>query len=249
MNNFIKQVIEEKFVSKAQQRYFFAQAKKGGKKGKKWAKWAKEFSDDTDYKTIPDKVEEIEIDEIVDDKGNIKRRKKPSDWGKKVLSQKKTSDEVEKAVGNSMGNYGTTGVQNYKRYWGEISEVELGDTLGADETILKDKSFKEAFRYFTKELGLTREKALDKMADLGYHEDLPDDKIIVVENPKKYIEEYIDELLKDKTKHNDILSNEKEIEEEDLNPIIKKQIKSLKNTLKSNNITVDQIIKSLKNDE
>ena len=49
MNNFIKQVIEEKFASKAQQRFFFAQAGKGGKKGKKWAKWAKEFSDKTDY--------------------------------------------------------------------------------------------------------------------------------------------------------------------------------------------------------
>lgn len=252
MNNFVKQVIEEKFASKAQQRYFYAQAGKGDKKAKKWAKWAKEFSSDTDFEKIPEKVEneaEMEFNEIVDEKGNIKRGKKPTDWGKKTLSQKKTSDEVEIAVGNSMGNYGTTGVQNYRRYWGEISEVELGDTLGADETILKDKSFKEAYRYFTKELGLTREKALDKMADLGYKEELPDDKIIVVENPKKFIEEYIDELLKNKTKNNEILSNEDEIEEEELNPIVKKQIKSLKNTLKSNNISVDKIIKSLKNDE
>ncbi len=50
MNNFIKQVIEEKFASKAQQRFFYAQAGKGGKKGKKWSKWAKEFSKDTDFK-------------------------------------------------------------------------------------------------------------------------------------------------------------------------------------------------------
>ena len=249
MNNFIKHVIEEKFASKAQQRYFYAQAGKGGKKGKKWDKWAKEFSDDTDYSKIPDKVDEEDIDEIVDEKGNIMRNKKPTDFNKKELTQRKTSDEVEIAVGNQMGNYGTTGVQNYRRYWGEISEVELGDTLGADETILKDKSFKEAYRYFTKELGLTREKALDKMADLGYKEELPDDKIIVVENPKKYIEEYIDELLKNKTGSNDIISNEEEIDEDEINPIIKKQIKSLKNTLKSNNISVDKIIKSLKNDE
>jgi hypothetical protein len=74
MNNFIKQVIEEKFASKAQQRYFYAQAGKGGKKGKKWAKWAKEFSDDTDFEKIPEKVEEEEIDEIVDEKGNIMRK-------------------------------------------------------------------------------------------------------------------------------------------------------------------------------
>ena len=54
MNNFIKQVIEEKFASKAQQRYFYAQASKGGKKGKKWAKLADEFSSETNFKKIPD---------------------------------------------------------------------------------------------------------------------------------------------------------------------------------------------------
>jgi len=58
MNNFIKQVIEEKFASKAQQRLFFAKAKGG--KNKKWSKWAKEFSDDTDYSKIPDKVKKEE---------------------------------------------------------------------------------------------------------------------------------------------------------------------------------------------
>jgi len=64
MNNFIKQIIEEKFASKAQQRFFFA--KSNGGKNKKWSKWAKESSDDTDYSKIPDKVEK-EVDEVVDD--------------------------------------------------------------------------------------------------------------------------------------------------------------------------------------
>jgi phosphoglucosamine mutase len=76
MNNFIKQVIEEKFASKAQQRFFYAKAnEKGSSKGekKKWGKWAKEFSDKTNYDKIPDKVEkeEEEVDEIVDAQGNI----------------------------------------------------------------------------------------------------------------------------------------------------------------------------------
>ena len=96
MNNFIKQVIEEKFASKAQQRYFYAQAGKGGKKGKKWAKWAKEFSSETDFDKIPDKVEkeEKEVDEIVDKKGNIARSKKPTDFNAKGITQNDTTDEV-----------------------------------------------------------------------------------------------------------------------------------------------------------
>jgi hypothetical protein len=252
MNNFIKQVIEETFASKAQQRFFFAKANEKGtskKEKKKWSKWAKEFSDDTNYEKIPNKVEEEDIEEIVDDKGNISTSKKPGDFNKKYITQKKTSDEVEKSTGNMMGNYGTTGVQNYRRYWGELSEVELGDNLGADETILKDKSFKEAYRYFTKELGLPREKALEKMEKLGYKEELPGDQIIMVENPKKFIEEYIDELIKTKNKDRELISKENEIDEVEINPIVKRQIQSLKNSMKTYGLKPNQVLKNLEDNE
>jgi hypothetical protein len=132
---------------------------------------------------------------------------------------------------------------------GEILEVALGDTLGADETILKDKSYKEAYMYFTKELGLTREKALDKMADIGYNEDLPKGQVIMVENPKKYIEEYIDELLKKKNNNDDLVSKDEEIEEVEINPIVKRQINSLKNSMKTYGLKPDHIMKGLKDDE
>ena len=69
MNQFIKQVIEEKFVSKKQHKFFFAKANEKGvskKEKKKWGEWAKEFSDKTDFKKLPEKVEkETEMDEIV----------------------------------------------------------------------------------------------------------------------------------------------------------------------------------------
>ena len=40
MNNFIKQVIEEKFASKAQQRFFYAKANEKGKPKKEKKKWS-----------------------------------------------------------------------------------------------------------------------------------------------------------------------------------------------------------------
>ena len=43
MDNFIKQIIDESFKSKAQQGLFFAKAKKS----KKWDKMAHEFADKT----------------------------------------------------------------------------------------------------------------------------------------------------------------------------------------------------------
>jgi hypothetical protein len=54
----IKKLISEKFASKAQQRFFYAMADKDTKKGRKFKKWAKEFSDDTDFEDIPEKVSE-----------------------------------------------------------------------------------------------------------------------------------------------------------------------------------------------
>jgi len=126
MNNFIKQVIEEKFASKAQQRFFFAKANekdKPKKEKKKWGKWAKEFSDDTDYDKIPNKVEktevETEVDEIIDAKGNIQRSKKSLVAAAKGITQNRTSDEVVKTGAGQMGSYGGSGSQPYRRYWGE----------------------------------------------------------------------------------------------------------------------------------
>ena len=52
----IKKLISEKFASKAQQRFFYAMADKDTKKGRKFKKWAKEFSDDTDFDDLPEKV-------------------------------------------------------------------------------------------------------------------------------------------------------------------------------------------------
>ncbi len=64
----------------------------------------------------------------------------------------------------------------------------------------------------------------------------------LVENPKKFMNDYIESVLVKKTDETDVLTKE----ENDLNPVIKKQIDSLKKSLKNNNISVDKIINHLK---
>jgi len=64
----IKKIINEKFASKAQQRFFYAMADKDTKKGRKFKKWAKEFSDDTDFDELPEKVSEEKEEESVNPK-------------------------------------------------------------------------------------------------------------------------------------------------------------------------------------
>jgi len=255
MNNFIKQVIEEKFASKAQQRLFFAKAEGG--KNKKWSKWAKEFSDKTDYSKIPDKVEkEEEVDEIVDAHGNIARGKKPTDLNSKGVSSDSTSDEVALTGKGMMGNYGMTKVQNYTKFWGEgkltkgeLIEIAMKDALGFDATMGVDADYEEAEEYFEKDLGLDSEETKDRMDQMGYDEDLPDDKIRLVEDPKKFMEEYLESILKSKSKENDVLEKEKPEEEpKEINSVIQRQLKSLKNSMDTYGLTADDIVNHLKKD-
>ena len=256
MNNFIKQVIEEKFASKAQQRFFYAKAKGG--KNKKWSKWAKEFSDETDYSKIPDKVEkeEEEVDEIVDAHGNIARGKKPTDLNSKGVSSDSTSDEVVRTGKGMMGNYGMTKTQNYTKYWGEgkltkgeLIEIAMKDALGFDATMGVDADYEEAEEYFEKDLGLDSEETKDRMDQMGYDEDLPDDKIRLVEDPKKFMEEYLESILKSKSKENDVLEKEKPEEEpKEINSVLQRQLKSLKNSMETYGLTADDIVNHLKKD-
>ena len=255
MNNFIKQVIEEKFASKAQQRLFFAKAKGG--KNKKWSKWAKEFSDKTDYSKIPDKVEkEEEVDEIVDSHGNIARGKKPTDLNTKGVSSNSTSDEVVRTGAGQMGNYGMTKVQNYTKFWGEgkltkgeLIEIAMKDALGYDATMGKDAGYEEAEEYFEKDLGLDSEETKDRLDQMGYDENLPDDKVRLVENPKKFMEEYLESILKNKSKENDVLEKDKpEVEPKEINSVLQRQIKSLKNSMETYGLTADDIVNHLKKD-
>jgi predicted membrane GTPase involved in stress response len=58
----------------------------------------------------------------------------------------------------------------------------------------------------------------------------------------------VDNLLKQKGKDNDVLPKEEEVEEIEINPIVVKQIKSLKNSMKTYGLKPDHILKGLKDD-
>jgi hypothetical protein len=247
MNNFIKQIIEEKFVSKKQQRKFYAQSQnKDLSKSErlKWKKMADEFSSKTDFDKLPEKAEESEIDEIVDEKGNIKRSKKPGDISKKGITQKKTTDEIVKTAAGAMGIHGVHGTRTSLRYW---AESDMSKSLGYDDTLGQDLDKDEAERHFKKELKLSDDETEERLEKMGYDEKLPDEQIRLVENPKKFIEEFIESLMLNKSKDNDIVKNTDERKE--VNPLIKRQINSLKDTLKSNNLSVDDVLEYLKDNE
>jgi hypothetical protein len=58
--------------------------------------------------------------------------------------------------------------------------------------------------------------------------------------------DYIESVLVKKTDDKDVLT--KDEDKSELNPLIKKQVDSLKKSLKSNNISIDKIINHLKSE-
>jgi hypothetical protein len=246
MNHFFKKVIEETFASKKQQKYFYAKASDKSlpkKERKKWGKWASEFSSKTDFDKIPEKAEQ-DVEEIVDDKGNIKRGEEDGNMSTKFVGSKSTSDKAASTGFRMMGMHGIAGtVQAPKRYWGES---DMSKSLGYDDTLGDDESYKEAYKHFTKELGLSDEEAKERLSAMGY---IPGEKELVrlVENPRKFMEDYIQSALDKKNTNNDVLK--KDSEKKELNPLVQKQLNSLKSTIEDNNLDLDQILDYLKNEQ
>ena len=239
MNNFIKGVIEEKFTSKKQQRFFYAKANDESlskKESDKWKKMADAMSDDTNFKKIPEVAEDEEgdVEEIVNAKGNIQRGGKPTNANTKGVTSKKTSNQTAKGYAGQMGTHGVHGTHTSLRYW---AESDMSKSLGYDDTLGEDDSFEEAYKHFTKELKLTHEDAIERLEKMGYDQKLPDDKVRLVENPKKFMKDYMETVLTKKNSNGEIVNSEKK----DINPIIKRQLSSLKTTLNKNNLTIDDI--------
>jgi hypothetical protein len=255
MKIFTKKMLDEKFVSKAQQRFFYAQAGKKGKKGKKWKKWAKEFSDDTDFENLPEKIKnKSDVDEIVDINGNVMRGKKETNLNSKGVTSNDITDDVVYMAGGQMGTHGVHGTHTSLRYWAEgqeltkekIMEIALKNALGAEETIMNPEvDHDDAVNYFEKELDLDKEDAEDRVAQLGYDDKLPDEQVRLVE--KSSIEEFIENIIKKKSAENDLIKKDGEVKE--INNIVKKQIKSLKQSMESNNLSLEDVVEYLKNNE
>jgi len=248
MDKYVKNIIEETFASKKQQRFFYAKASDKSlskKERNKWSKWAKEYSSDTDFEKIPEKAES-EIEEVVDEKGNVSRKKVPVSKDSKGIT-KKTTDQIVKTGAGAMGIHGVHGTHTSLRYW---AEADMSKALGYDSTLGQDADMEDAEEYFEKELGMGDREAEERLSSYGYDENLEGDKVRLIENPKKYIQDYVESVLSKKSQSDDLVKKDQtEDIEKNLNPIIKKQLSALKNTLVKNNLSVKDILKLLDKDD
>lgn len=248
MDKSIESIINEAFKSKKQQRYFYAKANDKSlskKEREKWKKRAEEFSSETNFKKIPDEVKEKEeeVDEIIDDKGNIPRKKIPVTKASQGASKEITDKIVNTAHGGMSGHGSMHGTNFSLRY---MSETDLSKSLGFEKTMGDDADIEDAEEYFKDELKVPEDEAKEKLASYGYDEDLPDDKVRLVENPGKYVRDYVESIINKRSKSEDLV-NKEDLEEMDkeFSPVIKKQIQSLKKTLSRNDISIKDLVKIL----
>lgn len=138
-------------------------------------------------------------------------------------------------------------------YYGEsvVKEEDMEDAFGFEDTKFMD--YKDTVKHYEKELGLDKEDAVDRARQQGKGETLKKKAPKKIKNLKNFVDRLVlkelddeihEDILVNKNKENDIKSKIK-----DVNPLLLRNIKSLKKMAKDNGITVQELVRLLKDEQ
>ena len=201
----VKGLINEKFASKAQQRYFYAKCDDASNKEERdWCDRAKEFSDDTpNFKNLPEKAKKEstnpkmkkgELMEYINFKknGGVKKLRK-----KDIVKEQRN---VGVQVIDEMDNHGRRDVMRYLEY---IRESGLLNMFGAYPLLNWTKKDMERWLYGQKQDIESIEYQIEELKD-DYEDDYEDDNESEIESLEEQLR-IINYLLNNKQKIRDIL--------------------------------------------
>jgi hypothetical protein len=149
-------------------------------------------------------------------------------------------------------------MRGYRVYYGEsiVREEDMSDAFGYDET--QDMDAKKTIDYFVKELDFDKDEAKERALEMGKEEKL--DKTSEFKNLKNFIgklrltekeftkEEIVkmaEDILVDKKQSSELKEKDNYTE---VSPILKNNIKALKNMASANGLSVNDLVKMLKNE-
>jgi len=195
-----------------------------------------------------------EIEELVDFDGTMNNSKVPildprttapglSTMDKRVASGHQTQDPL---------------MRGYRVYYGEsvVREEDMADAFGFEETQFMDA--KETIEYFVKELDFDKRDAEDRASEMGKEESI--DKTSKFKKLKNFVmkgrlveKEFTKEQIIKMAEDSLVLkSDDKELSSKDdyneVSPIIKRNIKALKNMADSEGISIPKLIKMFKDE-
>lgn len=184
----IKKIINEKFESKAQQRFFYAIADKDTKKGRKFKKWAKEFSDDTDFDELPEKVSEEKEEEYFNPKMKKSELLEYINSKKQSLSEQRYGDDNVGYVIRGFTN--RSDVTKVFKYLETLKESGIVNMFGSSVFLTYTEDDLERFLYSQR---LTPNDLDREMDELEYDNDEGDydSDIEDLEESKKNIEKLL----------------------------------------------------------
>ena len=196
-----------------------------------------------------------EIEELVDFDGTMNNSKIPplnpltnapglSTMDKRVAAGHQTQDPL---------------MRGYRVYYGEsvVREEDMEDAFGFEETKYMDAQ--DTIDYFVDELDFDERDAEDRASEMGKDPELDDtskfkeDDNFVMKGrltEKEFTKEQIMKMAEDSLvlKSDDKDLTKKELSDDSTSPIIKRNIKALKNMASADGISVPQLIKMLKNE-
>lgn len=215
-------------------------------------------SHDVFKKKVKEKEEpKEELDELVDFDGTMNNSKIP------ILDPRTTApglSTMDKTVAMTRITQDPL-MRGYRVYYGEsvVREEDMADAFGFSET--SGKSANDTIDYFVDELDFDRRDAEDRASEMGKDPDLDDtsefknDKNFVMKGrltekekvfTKEDIQKMAEELILKKSDDNEL--TKKELDDDNVSPIIKRNVKALKNMASADGISVPQLIKMLKNE-
>jgi hypothetical protein len=141
-------------------------------------------------------------------------------------------------------------------YYGEseLKEEDMADAFGFEDTMFMD--YKDTVKHYQKKLGLDKEDAVQRARQQGKKSGLDKktpkrikkkknfiDRLILKEKGIEESEGLIEDVLFDKEDNKEI-----KIKKGDINPLLLRNIRSLKKMAKDSGITIQELIKILKDE-
>jgi len=142
-------------------------------------------------------------------------------------------------------------------YYGEseLKEEDMGDAFGFEDTMFMD--YEDTVKHYQKKLGLDKEDAVQRARQQGKKSGLDKktpkkikkkknfiDRLILKEKGIEESEGLIEDVLFDKEDD----KKEIKIKKDDINPLLLRNIRSLKKMAKDSGITIQELIKILKDE-
>lgn len=187
-----------------------------------------------------------EIEELVGGDGGMLSSKIP------ILDMPKHTHRTMDQIVPSTRQTNDPVTRGYRTYYGEgLEEIDMSNAFGYEET--KDMDGKKTFKYLVNKLDVEPDEAKQRTKEFGKDPSGKKsknkkkgsiDKLTLSEIEKqKALKMVEDILMQNKKKDDDIKSKDKEP-----NPIIKKNIKTLKLQAEKEGLSISELIKMLKNE-